>query len=191
MSYLREMGVDQDLFSEMTKGGRDDLNFLTAERLFELKAVTNGLSEISWTLEAAGPHGLYLRGRRDTIWGEQKIMFMNAGKDVRLLALIMFDPQGRDSEIVKMSAISLMLDDETVNIPEARVALKPIVADGWARMMIALEDHLIQKMLASETIGFIVRYSYQAPFFLGVAGMHFSEGAVKLRAFMASNQHRQ
>jgi hypothetical protein len=94
LQYLREMGVEPELFNEMTEAGRSDVKILTEDRLLALKVINNGHSDTQWTLEAAGSHGLYLKGYRDTIWGEQKLMFLTTSGESKLVAIAMFHPQG-------------------------------------------------------------------------------------------------
>ena len=60
--------------------------------------------------------------------------------------------------------------------------------DGWASVMVALDDDDIERILRSKTIGLIAQYSFEAPVFLGIGEMDFSAGVTKLAALLASSK---
>jgi hypothetical protein len=186
LQYLREMEVDTELFDEMTKTNSDDMSYLSEDRSLALGVINNGQTDVRWTLEAAGPHGLYLKGHRNTIYGEQKLMFIAASGNSKFVMMAMFQPQGNDAKIVEMPAISLLLDGVSVRIPSSRVAIKPTVMDGWASVMVALDDDDIERILHSKTVGLMAQHSFEAPVFLGIGEMDFSAAVSKLAALLAS-----
>lgn len=50
VQYIRQMRVDSDLFDEMTKAGREEINILPRGRLEALGVVNNGTERARWTL---------------------------------------------------------------------------------------------------------------------------------------------
>ncbi len=187
LQYIRDMGVDGALFNEMTKSGKDEMTYLPESRLTALGVVNNGVGKTSWTIETAGPYGLYLKGYRDTVFGQQKMLFMCGGKkNAHLLAEAIFDPKGNSDKITKMTAISFELDGTPIKIPDAQVAIKPIVNNGWINIMVALDDQLLRQLLTAKTIGIMAQFAFEAPVFQGIGGMDFTDGATKLPAFLKS-----
>ena len=87
---IRDMGVDEALFTEMTQAGKDEMKILPESRLVALGVVNNGVGRTTWTIETAGDSGLYLKGQRDTVFGEQKLTMMCASKNSRLAVMAYF-----------------------------------------------------------------------------------------------------
>jgi hypothetical protein len=160
--------------------------YLSESRLVALGVVNNGVGNTTWTIETAGPYGLYLKGYRDTVFGQQKIILMCASRNARLLAEAIFDPKGNADKIIKMPAISLELDGKTINIPAASVAMKPTLNNGWINIMIALDNRLVEQMMMAKTIGMMAQFTFEAPVFQGIGEMDFTDGAKRLPGFLQS-----
>jgi hypothetical protein len=92
VDYVREMGVDPALFSEMIKAGRDEINVLTLDRLQSLGIVNGPSGKTAWTIESYG-EGLYLKGERVTWRGINKFLLFANPKTTILHAI--YNPEGR------------------------------------------------------------------------------------------------
>ena len=88
IQYMRDMGVDPALFSEMTKAERNDVNILQSSRLETLNVVNNGRERTKWSIESGG-EGLYLKGERNTSNGINKFILLCVKGNVVLY--IIFD----------------------------------------------------------------------------------------------------
>lgn len=184
IQYIKKMGADEKLFAEMTKAGQTELNILSEQTLVNLGVVNNGLGPTAWSIEAAGPNGVYLKGFRKTVWGDQKIMFVCTPKNVQSLMFVMFDPKGRSKEISTMKALSIEIDGKDHGISPSQVGEWPTERNGWINAMIAIDDKLSSSISSAKTIGFYAQFAYNAPVFQGISEMDFSEGAIKYRALM-------
>ena len=95
IQYIRDMDVDPALFSEMTKAGRDEVNFLPRSRLEALNVINNGVDKTKWSIESGGG-GLYLKGERNTSNGINKFLLICDKGNLELY--VIFDPVGRGEE---------------------------------------------------------------------------------------------
>ena len=169
LQYVREMGVDPELINEMSKAGEDDMNVLPDSRLLELGVINNGVGRTEWTIKTLSKPKptLYLKGERDTIFGINKFIIYCENRKKVLHAI--FDPQGREREVMAMRAISLAIDDNTIHIAD-RVVHRPEPGNGWINVAVELDDGLIRQLLRAKTVGVMFQYAYEAPMFLGFQG---------------------
>ena len=186
LQYIRDMGVDEALFAEMTQAGKNEMRILPESRLVALGVVNNGVGKTSWTIETAGNEGLYLKGHRATVYGEQKLLINCARKNHRLIIWAIFDPKGNANSITTMSAISLEIDGGSIRLPADRVVLKPQLMGGWINVIVGLDDPLTSRLMAAKTLGIELQLAFEAPVFFGIGGMDFTDGAKKLPGFLKS-----
>ena len=180
VAYMREMGVDPNLFTEMTMAGRHELNILPKERLEELHAVNNGVGPSVWTLEGV-ENGIYLKGVRDSVYGASKFIVMCDSNSKQIAIFAGFDPVGRTEEILKMGAQSLLVDGKSIPLKTE----KPVVNDGWINVLYELDDHHVAALVGAETVGVAFQFFPEAPLFLGFDRMHFLDARPKLSGLMS------
>ncbi|WP_338828779.1 hypothetical protein [Bradyrhizobium sp. 27S5] len=179
VQYVRDMGVDPKFLSEMTKAGKTEVNIIPHEDLLKLNVVNNGQKKAVWTIEAIDD-GIYLKGERETYHGINKFLLLCLNGGVALYAI--FDPEGREREIMKMGAISLLIDGTPVPIA-AHLSDGPKLVNGWINAMFTLNGELLNVIQRAATVGVAFQYTYGAPIFLGFDDMEFSEGA-KMPGFL-------
>ncbi|MBY0320875.1 MAG: hypothetical protein K2X72_19280 [Reyranella sp.] len=180
IEYMKEMGVDAALFTEMAKAGGDEINLLSLDRLRAL-GVTNGLlDETIWTIESFG-EGLYVKGERVTWRGINQFILV-AEKDRNTLHAV-FDPEGRGAEAIKLGAHSLIIDYEPYRITPNK---SPYLRNGLVNCLYDLSPNLLRRIKSAKTIGVALRWTHQAPLFLGFHGMDIGEeGRTKLTGYLA------
>ena len=183
VNYIREMDVDPDLFMEMTKSGKDEMNLLSKSRMEELGVVNNGVGRTYWSIESIPDEGLYLLGARDSVYGTSKFM-VSCTKGVPFL-LAMFDPQRRADEVLVMGAQSLLIDGTPFPIADYKID-GPDVVNGWIAVQYRLDERLLMKILNAQTVGVSFQYAYDAPIFLGFDGMEISSARGKLSGLLSS-----
>lgn len=177
--YVREMGVDLDLFSEMIKAGKDEINFLPLSRLQELGIVNGATNKTAWTIESFG-HGLYVKGERLTWRGINKFILIAAPKGNVLH--VIYDPEGRGDEAIQMEAHSIFIDD---NVHEVTPGIKPYLLNGLVNCVYDISPELLAKIKEAREVGVAMQWSYDAPMFLGFQDMEVEEGRSKLRGYFA------
>ena len=170
IEYMKEMGVDAALFSEMAKAGGDEINILSSDRLRHL-GVTNGpFNETVWTIASIG-EGLYFKGERVTWRGFDKFI-VTAGPKGTLLHTI-FDPEGRGQEATQMLAHSLFVDDGAHPIEPFG---EPQLINGMVNCFYGLTPELLEMIKKAKTVGVALQWTRQAPVFLGFNYMEIEGG---------------
>ncbi len=179
VKYVREMGVDPDLFSEMIKAGKDEINLLPISRLRELGIVNGAANKTGWTIESFD-HGLYIKGERFTWRGINKFILIAAPKGNVLH--VIYDPEGRGDEAIQMEAHSIFIDDKT---HEVTPGFKPYLLNGLVNCVYDISSELLAKIKEAGEVGVAMQWNYGAPLFLGFQGMEVEEGRSKLRGYFA------
>ena len=180
VDYIKEMGVDPALFTEMSKAGRDEINILSEDVLTRLKVINGASHRTVWSIESFG-EGLYLKGERITWRGINKFILLHTPKGGTILHAI-FDPEGRGEEATQMGAHSLFVDDKTHPI---EASLKAHLVNGLVNIVYDLDSNLIDKIKRATTVGIALQWVYGAPMFLGFSGMEIGEGRSKLLGYLA------
>ena len=187
IQYIRDMGADPKLYSEMSAAGSDTISILTENQLKELKVTYNGYENTHWTVEAI-ENSFYLKGERETWRGMNKFLLF-CGNNYPLSALAIFDPEGRGDEVLQMKAFSIVIDGNPIPIPTTQRE-KPGIHNGWINMAFSLDKDLVSKLFNATTLGIYFQYSYGAPVFLGFDSMDFSDGLKKLPALIKNCQSK-
>jgi len=182
--YIQDMGVDPQLFTDMTTAGRDDINILSASRLIALHVVNNGKSPTVWSVESTG-YGIYLKGQRDTVWGLGKLLLRCGSQKAPLIATAIFDPWGRQEEIVAMPVTLFYIDGTPTRIPQESV-MGPLLNNGWINIAFRLNPKMIAKLKSSKSVGLAVQKTLRAGMFAGFDDMDFSNGAEKLTGLLTT-----
>jgi hypothetical protein len=177
VNYLKEMDIDTELFALTTTAGRTEIVEPTRPKLEALRVVNNGFTEPKWTVE--GGSFLYLKGERDTVYGVNKfILLCDRGAVVQLH--IIFDPQGREEEVMGFRAHSLVIDGKDEPISPAGKSIQ----NGWFNAHYRLSSKQVRAVRSATSVGLIVRGSYEAPIFLGFNNMRFQEASSKLQGLL-------
>jgi hypothetical protein len=181
VQYIREMGADPELFSEMTVAGREEINALPQKRLEALGVTNNGFEKPRWTIESTASE-LYLKGERNTWHGINKFLLVCAKGTISLY--VIFDPIGRGQEVLSMSAKSLMLDGKAIPIDQLQLRATQIV-NGWINAEFRLTPALIGKIQSARAVGVAFQFAHGAPMFMGFDGMEMDAGRQKLSGLLA------
>jgi hypothetical protein len=181
VQYIRDMDVDPKLFNEMTMVGEKEINIIPHDELIRLNVINNGEKKTYWTIESIAT-GIYLKGERQTYHGINKfILSCNPDSSISLIAI--FDPERREDEVIKMAAISLLVDGKDIPISERRVS-GPTLINGWINVDFDVDNSLLEIIQRAKTVGVSFQHFYGAPIFLGFDGMDFSDGSKKLPGFL-------
>jgi hypothetical protein len=185
MQYIRDMGVDQALFTEMTKAGSNDVIRLSPEQLSALHVVNNGVEPTIWTIEAVpAGGGLYLKGQRDTVYGMNKFII---GCDPKhyLSFMAFFPTQGHDQELLTMAAQTLHVDNQSYHI-----RARSQISNGWLIAQFEPQnDRVIGDVLKAKSVGVMFQWTFESPIFLGFDHMEVSEsGREKMQGLVKACQ---
>lgn len=178
LDYLREMGVDAALFSEMAKAGRAEINELTHEQLVELRVVNGPLQPARWSVESDG-EDLYLKGERTSWRGVDKFILEQHADHIALLAI--FDPEGRGTEATELGAHSLMIN----GVPHPIEPLTtPKLEDGLVVAHFPLTSEHLANIASATTVGIAFQFFHGHPLFLGFDGLETKGGEGLIKGFL-------
>lgn len=181
VEYLREMGVETALFSEMVRIGGGNVILLPRDRLEALNVVNTKAYATRWSVEAHEGR-LYVKGERTSWQGINKFILYCENRRAVLLAI--FNPEGRGDEAIEMGAHSLLLDGEPYPISDQRVG-PAALQNGLVNVGYALTEELVLKLVAATSVGVALQFFHGAPLFLGFDGMALGEGREKIRGLLA------
>ena len=176
--YLVEMDIHTDLVEHVIEQfSRTEEVFLSRLEMEALNVVQSGYEEVTWTIEKL-PEGLtYLKGEMNTWRGVNKILVYCAPDGTGLKVHAIFDPEGREDEIMEMlKAHSFCLDGDYIPIPPERLISKT-EANGWINVVFDLDEALVHRLLKTKQIGLICQVIHEGPTFMGFDHMDFEEGA--------------
>jgi hypothetical protein len=173
VNYLREMEIDIGLFEASTIAGKEEVYEPARSDLEHLNVINNGFTKPVWTVESNDGQ-LYLKGERQTVNGINKFIVMCSNS--KLALYIIFDPQGRQEEVMNFPAHSLVIDGQNAPIKPASAK----ILNGWFNGIYNLTSSQWEKLEKAENVGVIIRGAYEAPIFLGFDAMPFDEGKKKL-----------
>ncbi|MCG6203046.1 hypothetical protein LPW26_00220 [Rhodopseudomonas sp. HC1] len=176
IEYIRSMDVDIELFSLASDCPSDDIFEVPPATQKRLGIVNNGIKNARWTIESYEGM-LYLKGARDTIYGEQKFMVVFPSRGNMFFYVIFAG--GRESEtILLMEMDELLIDRETIPLNALRVSR--VDCNGLINFVYQMTPEILNKMLTARSIGYNLRHSSDAPMFVGIDNFPFEDGAAKL-----------
>ena len=179
-TYIRSMDVDVELFKLSAGAASSDINEPDRATLERLNVVNNGVSRPVWTIESALGK-LYLKGERSSaLSGINKFIILCDGSSPLLYTI--FDPVGRDQEVMAMTAHSLMIDGKAYPVKAISTEMK----NGLFNSIYKLSNRDIGALRSANHVGLAVRFTYEAPVFLGFDGMPISGGRDKLLGVLSS-----
>lgn len=178
VEYISSMDVDTALFKLSVLAAPAGMNEIDLRNLERLNVVNNGRTRPKWTLESAEEH-LYLKGERlSDESGINKFMLMCVQREPILY--VIFDALRRDKELMRMSAHSLLINDDVYRITvESRE-----VRNGWFNGTYRLSSKEIEALRKAERVGVTIQFAYGAPVFLGFQEMPVADGRQKLLGFL-------
>jgi hypothetical protein len=175
VQYMRDMGVDPELFSEMTAAGRDDVILIPESELLRLNVINNGQSPAIWSVESANGV-VYLKGQRETAFGTNKFMMGCTTQGVVLT--IMLDPVA-NGPLPPTGAISLIADEKEYPI-EKFLSGAPTLQNGRVFAEFILPHGVVRVLEAAHEVGVTFQIDGGAPIFWGFRGMRVGDGAKKM-----------
>jgi hypothetical protein len=174
VEYVQSMDVDADLFGLSTSAAPAEMNEIDRATLERLNVVNNGRTRSVWTIESTDGQ-LYLKGQRTT--EESGInKFILYCDNHRTVLLAIFDALRRNDELMKMPAHSILIDGQVYPVN----ASSKQIQNGLFNVTYNLSPREISALRRAESVGVALRFSYEAPVFLGFEGMLVADGKQKL-----------
>ena len=176
IQYIRDMGVDPELFSEMSTAGKDDITLIPERELERLDVVNNGQTPTVWSVVSA-QGAVYLKGQRNTAFGVNKFILVCVSNGVDLT--VVMDPLAQGDPLPPSNAVSLVADDKGFPI-ETYMAEGPVLNNGSVFASFVLPPNIVRVIESAHEVGITFQVSRDSPTFVGFRGMRFEDGAKKM-----------
>jgi hypothetical protein len=180
--YIKEMGVDTQLFTIATRAGEVESITFSQQDLLRLGVINNGSQKTVWTLESLDS-GLYLKGQRETINGINKFLIGCPPAPERPFLHVRFDAGPHADEIIRMSADSLVIDGQFSPIESYRTHKES--RNGWVIAAYTLDRTLLAMIQRAKTVGLALQTVRDPPYYAGFLDLPISEGTAKLPQFFS------
>jgi hypothetical protein len=189
-SYLKEMGIDSELFNLMVSAGKDQIRVLTDEELRTLHVVNDGKQPALWSSESTS-EGPSLAGSQQTASGWGKAVFVCGKSAVNMRSSYRAGTNGATSAPSDDLAASiatgqwahaLLIDDFAMDL-DTPLSIEAV--DGRLHANFALTpDQVAHLAGATVAIGHSMQGSRSDPASLGYSIDLDAAAAKKLRNFM-------
>ena len=178
--YLSDMGLGADFLELSSSVPSSSLRPVDRQKLVDLRVVTGDQTEVTWTTQARGKM-LYVRGERDSLYGHHKVMLCYS-KNPGFIFWSVIEAQGREETLTQMGLVELIVDGDDAVFD---------ISDRCSRFTYGMYVHVIAnisdaeaKIIAySRSFGVRIRFSSNAPLFLGVDAMSTEGGQEMLETF--------
>lgn len=178
LEHIRSMGINPSLFSLAVLADSAAIHQLDRRTLEYLDVVNNGVTRPVWSIESLDGK-LYLKGERDTdVSGINKFILFCQNQKTLLIAI--FDALQRDEELLMAPVHSVLVDGRIYTIHPRSTSIR----NGWFNGLYELSAREINALRTARHVGIALRFTQQAPIFLGFEGMPIGDGAQKLVAFL-------
>jgi hypothetical protein len=175
IQYIRDMGADPDLFTEMTAAGRDNIILIPRAELLRLNVVNNGQSPTVWSVESVSGV-VYLKGQRNTAFGTNKFILACTKQGTDLT--IVLDPVA-NGPLPPTGAVTLVAGDKEYPIENAMNGA-PTLHNGSVFVSFILRPDIVRAVEAAHEVGVTFQVDRGAPTYVGFRGMPVDDGAKKM-----------
>jgi hypothetical protein len=179
-TYVHEMGISPKSNEVFVSAGKNEIMEPSHAQLAAMRVTNSGFEPTQWTIESiAGVN--YLKGERNTVHGINKfILYCESPRNLSLHMIM--DPQGRQVEVMGMSAHFLVINDTNHQLKPVNRAIE----NGWFNGTYRISPMQAKAIGMAKTIGVILQHSNEAPTFLGFNAMELGEGRRKIQSFLQS-----
>jgi hypothetical protein len=150
IKYIKEMGVDVDLFDRMSRRGKEQILILSERDLLQLRVVNAGRLPAEWSIEASDGT-LYLNGAQQTSSGMGAISF--SCKDGQVLFRPIVDVND-DTAAAVDSVVRHSIKFGNWLDPLAQAVEPMSVQDGHASALFVLGQDQTSRLRGSASLGY-------------------------------------
>jgi len=179
-SYVHDMGVSTGFLELSSATASTEIDTVDEEKLRALKVITDGETEVEWSVHARN-QVMYIRGERDSLYGHHKVMLCYAkGSGFMFWAVI--ESQGREDELTKFGLVEIVVNGEDIRIDISKRCERQV--NGiYTNVLARLTEDEARTIAFSESFGVQIRFSGEAPMFLGISAVSTEGGSEKLQTF--------
>jgi len=176
--YVTDMGIDAEFLEVSSSVPNDDIKIIDAEELRKYRVVTDGQTNVNWTVQAHMGM-LYVRGERDSIFGHHKVMLCHS-RETGFVCWSVIESQGREEELNTFGLVEIVLNDEQTRI-DISDRCQRMDHGPYVNILSRISEMEAREIAYSDDFGIQVRFSKKAEVFLGIAGMATEGGIEQLK----------
>lgn len=175
--YIADMGISPD-FLEFSSSVRSDTILLANENNLKVLGVaTGGETDVDWTVQARGM--IYARGERDSLYGHHKILFGYI-KGSGFIFWAVIEAQGREDQMISFELVEIVLNGEEKRIDISDRCARVPSGGIYVNVFVKITETEARAIAYSTSVGVHIRFSSDAPVFLGIAAMTTAGGTEQL-----------
>ena len=179
-NYVVAMGIAPEFLEISSVAPPEQLTLVDEPTLQKLNVVTGGHTSIEWTMQARDSM-LYVRGKRDTLYGHQKVMLCYT-KSLGFMFWSVFEAQGREDELIRFSVVEIILNDELTRI-DISERCERLISGIYLNVTARISNEEARKIAFSDSFGVQIKFSTDAPVFFGVSAISTEGGNEQLETF--------
>lgn len=178
--FVEDMGISTQFLELSSEAPSTDLSLLDEQHLKELKVVTGGATDVTWTVHARNQQ-MYVRGERDTLYGHQKVM-LGYMKGVGFHFWAVIEAQGREAELTGFEVVEIVANDENDRIDVSERCMR-VPMGMYVNVFVNISQDEAKLLSYSDGFGIQIRASVEAPIFFGIAPVPTIGGSDQLQTF--------
>ena len=167
-TYVSDMGVTPHFLELSASVPSDELKIIDKGRLEDLRIITGGITDVTWSIQARGG-GIYLKGERDSIFGHHKVLF-GAGKEEGFFFIGIIESLGRERELTSFALVEIVVNDEDIRIDISKRCDRT-VNNIYVNISTSLSREEAIIISGSKSFGVQVRANPEAEIFLGISAV--------------------
>lgn len=180
--FVSEMGIDARFLEISSSIESSGIRLISYSDLSNLNVVTGGETDVVWSIFARN-NIIYVRGERDSIYGHQKII-IGFARDSGFFIHAVIESQGREEELLAMPFVEVVVGMSENRSIDVSKASERDVHGIYTNVVAPISSADAKEMCNSDGFGLRLRWTLEAPIFLGVAPMSTATGADTLRSFV-------
>ncbi len=178
--YISDMDIRPDFLEISSSIPSREIKLIDADELRKLNVVTDGQTSAVWSLQAQGSM-LYVRGERDSIYGHHKVILAYK-KNSGFVFWGVIEAQGREDELTSFALVEIVLNGEDTRI-DISERCERLVSGIYVNVFANLSQEEARSIAFSDSFGVQIRFSKDAPLFLGIAAVSTEGGREALETF--------
>ncbi|WP_282060072.1 hypothetical protein [Roseobacter litoralis] len=177
-SYVHDMGVLTGFLELSSATSSTEINEVDEGELRALKVITGGVTEAEWTVKAHN-HIIRVMGECDSLYGHHKVMLCYA-KEAGFLFHAVIESQGREVELTNFGLVEIVVNGEDIRIDVSRRCERHVYGN-YTNVFTQITEDEARTIAFSESFGVQIRFSDQAPMFLGISAISTEGGKEQLQ----------
>lgn len=179
-TYVHEMGVSAR-FLEISAGTPgNEIDEINEERLRGLGVVTGGQTDAEWSIQGRN-NMMYVRGERDSLYGHHKVMLCFV-KEVGFMFWAVIESQGREEELTRFGLVEIVVNEEDLRMDISQRCVRNVI-NSYTHVFSPITAEEARSIAFAESFGVQIRFSADAPLFLGISAISTAGGTEQLQTF--------